>query len=71
MVVRATLRNGAVSLQFHPEAHVNVDRLVALVKKSKGRWKLSADSQLSFTPEQRDWDGLVEETKAVLQQLRE
>jgi len=71
MVVRAALRNGSVMLQFHPDAPVKVDRLVTLVQKSKGRFKLSADFQLSFTPESQDWDGLIEEAKSVLQGLRE
>jgi transcription-repair coupling factor (superfamily II helicase) len=71
LVVRAALRDGAVTLQFHPDAPVNVDRLVALVHRGKGRFKLSADFQLSFQPESRDWDGLVAETTAVLQELRE
>ena len=70
MVVRAALRDGAVNLQFHPEAPVNVDQLVALVDHGKGRFKLSADFQLSFRPESGDWDGLIGETKAVLQELR-
>jgi transcription-repair coupling factor (superfamily II helicase) len=71
MVVRAALRDGAVTLQFHPEAPVDVDHLVLLVQKGKGRFKLSEDFQLSFTPASRDWDGMIEETKSVLQGLRE
>ncbi len=70
-VVRAALQEGAVTLQFHPEAKVDVERVVSLVQKSKGRFKLSADFQLSFAPGSRDWDGLVAETKGVLQDLRE
>ena len=70
LVVRAALRDGAVTIQFHPEAAVNVDRLVELVHRSKGRFKISADFQISFRPEVRDWDGLVAETKGVLQELR-
>jgi hypothetical protein len=70
MVVRAALRDGAVTMQFHPEAPVDPGRLVALVQSGKGRLKLSADAQLSFRPEAHDWDGLVAETKAVLQELR-
>src|ERR1700687_4632072 len=42
MVVRAALRNGAVSLQFHPDTPVKPERLVALVQRGKGRYKLSA-----------------------------
>jgi transcription-repair coupling factor (superfamily II helicase) len=71
MVVRAALRDGAVTLQFHPDAPVSVDKLVTMVHRGKGRFKLSADFQLSFRPEVRDWDGLLEETKAVLQAVRE
>ncbi|HVO27999.1 MAG TPA: transcription-repair coupling factor [Candidatus Margulisiibacteriota bacterium] len=71
LVVRAALRDGAVTLQFHPDAPVSVDKLVAMVHRGKGRFKLSADFQLSFRPDVRDWDGLIEETKAVLQAVRE
>ena len=71
MVVRAALRDGAVTLQFHPDAPVDVDLLVRLVQKGKGRFRLSEDFQLSFTPLARDWDGMIEETKGVLQGLRE
>src|SRR5207237_1238516 len=60
MVVRAALRDGAVTLQFHPEAPVDVDQLVILVRKGKGRFSLSDEFQLSFTPQARDWDGLID-----------
>ncbi len=70
LVVRAALRDGAVTIQFHPDAAVNVERLVELVHRSKGRFKISADFQISFRPEVADWDGLVAETKGVLQELR-
>lgn len=69
MVVRAALREGMLTLQFHPEAPVDVDHLVELVKKSKGRFRLSTDFQLTFRPEQQDWDGLIAETKDVLRDL--
>jgi len=71
MVIRAVLSDGAVSLQFHEEAKVNVQRLVQLVHRSKGRFKLSADFQFSFEPESHDWDGLVAETQSLLHDLRE
>jgi transcription-repair coupling factor (superfamily II helicase) len=71
MVVRAALRDGLVTLQFHPEAKVDVERLVTLVRKNSGRFKLSADFQLTFRPEASDWDGLVEDTKRVLHDLQE
>jgi transcription-repair coupling factor (superfamily II helicase) len=71
MVVRVARREGAVILQFHPEAPVEVDRLIELVQRGKGRFKLSADYQLSFRPESTDWDGLIAETKSVLQELKQ
>jgi transcription-repair coupling factor (superfamily II helicase) len=70
MVVRAVLRKDAVSLQFHPEAPVSVDRLVELVQEGDGRFRLSADFQLTFQLHSLDWDGIVEETRNVLLQLR-
>jgi transcription-repair coupling factor (superfamily II helicase) len=71
MVVRAALREGGVMLQFHPDAPVEVDKLVDLVRRKKGRYKLTQDHQLTFRPEAGDWDGLVAETKSVLQELQE
>jgi hypothetical protein len=50
---------------------VSVDKLVSMVETGKGRFKLSTDFQLSFRPESTDWDGLIAETKVVLQELRE
>jgi len=58
-------------LQFHQEAPVNVDKLVELVRRKKDRYRLSQDHQLTFRPEAGDWDGLIEETKGVLQELHE
>jgi transcription-repair coupling factor (superfamily II helicase) len=71
MVVRAVLRQGMVTLGFHPDAPVEVDRLVELAERAKGRFRLSADFQLSFTPTNRDWDGLVQDIQAVLQQIQQ
>jgi transcription-repair coupling factor (superfamily II helicase) len=71
MVVRASLQHGVVNVQFHPEAPVNVDDLVLLVQEGKGRYRLSADFQLSLTPENRDWDGMVSEVQSVLVKLNQ
>jgi transcription-repair coupling factor (superfamily II helicase) len=71
MVVRALLRQGLVTLTFHAEAPVEVETLVALVERGKGRYRLSADFQLTFTPTNHDWDGLVQEIQSVLQQIQQ
>jgi transcription-repair coupling factor (superfamily II helicase) len=69
MVVRATRRQGMVTFQFHPEAPIDVDDLVALVQRGKKRFRLSADFQLGVTPASTDWDGLVAELQEVLNQI--
>jgi len=70
-VVRAALRDGAVTLQFHTDAKVDVQRLLSLVRKGNGRFSLAGDFQLTFRPGATDWDGLVAETMAVLRDLQE
>ena len=70
MIVRALLRQGLVTLTFHPQAPVEVAQLVALVQRSKGRFRLSADFQLSFTARNTDWDGLVQEVQSVLGEVQ-
>jgi transcription-repair coupling factor (superfamily II helicase) len=71
MVVRATKRKQLVNLQFHPEAPVDVDQLIALVARDRERFRLSADFQLSFVPRSDDWDGMVSDIQSVLRELRE
>ncbi len=69
MVVRANRIGSAVNLQFHPEAPVDVDRLVEVAHSDPQRYKLSADFQLRVQPIAHDWDGVVEEIQSVLQSL--
>ena len=71
MIVRALLRQGMVTLTFHSEAPIEVDQLVALVQRGKGRYRLSADFQLSFNPHHTDWDGLVQEIQDVLREVQQ
>ncbi|MBX3025414.1 transcription-repair coupling factor [bacterium] len=71
MIVRALLRQGMVTLTFHSEAPIEVEQLIALVQRGKGRYRLSADFQLSFTPHHADWDGLVQEIQDVLREVQQ
>jgi hypothetical protein len=71
MIIRAILRQGTVTLTFHSEAPIEVEQLVALVQRGKGRYRLSADFQLSFTPHHTDWDGLVQEIQDVLREVQQ
>jgi transcription-repair coupling factor (superfamily II helicase) len=69
MAVRANRVGNAVNLQFHPEAPVDVDRLIELAQRDPGKFKLSADFQLRVRPTEQDWDGVVEEIQSVLRSL--
>jgi transcription-repair coupling factor (superfamily II helicase) len=69
MVIRAVLREGTVTVQFHPDTPVSVERLVRLAQNGKDRCRVTADGQLLFRPTSPDWDGLIEETQSVLQEL--
>ena len=68
-VIRCVRRDDWITLQFHPDAPVEVDTLLGLVQQHKKRFKLSKDFQLSFQPKAQDWDGIVGETKDVLARL--
>jgi len=70
LVVRATMRDGTVTLQFHPDAPVDPAELVRLVQKSKGRLAMRGDTQLAVRPTNLDWDGLVAEIQDLLHQLQ-
>jgi transcription-repair coupling factor (superfamily II helicase) len=69
MVLRAVLQDGWVTLRFHPEAPIDADRLASMAQRDGDRFRLSADFQFGFRPHSSDWDGLVAETRAVLQEI--
>ncbi len=70
MATRVQRVGSAIQLQFHAEAPIDVDHLVALAKKQPQRLKLSSDFQLRLRPEATDWDGIVAEIHSVLQEIR-
>jgi transcription-repair coupling factor (superfamily II helicase) len=69
MVTRVHRAAGAIQVQFHPEAPVDVDQLIALAHREPARFKLSTDFQLRVRPRDEDWDGVVAEIQSVLQDL--
>jgi transcription-repair coupling factor (superfamily II helicase) len=70
MVVQAAMRNGWVNLQFHGDAPIDIESLVPMVHRKPDRFRISADFQLSFVPQNRDSDGLIQEIHTVLNELR-
>ncbi len=69
MVVRANRVGTAINLQFHPEAPIDVDHLIATAHRDPDRFKLSTDFQLRIRPTEQDWDGVVAEIQSVLLEL--
>jgi len=69
LVARIVRRGAMITLQFHPEATVDVDRLIALVERNRKNYRLSADFQLTFRPRSEDWDGIVADIQSVLREL--
>jgi transcription-repair coupling factor (superfamily II helicase) len=63
------VRDGEVTLHFHPHASVDVERLIQLVRSGKGRFAIPADFQLRFRAAARDSDGLLEEIAEVLEKV--
>jgi transcription-repair coupling factor (superfamily II helicase) len=68
-VVRARRRGDAVVLEFDPLTPVAVERLVELVRGSRGRLRLTSGSALSITTRATDHDGLIAELRSELQRL--
>lgn len=70
LVQQISYNDGRVSLLFHPESPVKVERLLELLSKDKGRYRLSPDSRLSFSPKNQDWEGMIPEVIDFLKAIQ-
>jgi transcription-repair coupling factor (superfamily II helicase) len=70
LVEKLTFSEGRLVLQFHPQSPVRVERLLELMAKDHGRYRLSPDGRLTFKPQQGSWETLVQETVGLLGSLR-
>src|SRR5262249_53743601 len=68
-VIRARRRGDAVVLEFDPSTPVRSDALVAFVRGSKSRARMTAGSALEIRPQASDHDGLIAELREHLQRL--
>jgi transcription-repair coupling factor (superfamily II helicase) len=68
-VVRARRRAEAIVLEFDEHTPVTVERLLELVRGSRGRLRLTSGSALAVASEATDHDGLIAELRALLQRL--
>jgi len=70
LVQQIAYNEGRLSLLFHPESPVKVERLLELMGKNKGRYRLSPEGRLSFAPQKQDWEGLIPEVIGFLQAIQ-
>jgi transcription-repair coupling factor (superfamily II helicase) len=68
-VKRFELRDKRAVLAFAREGAISAERMVQLIDRGKGRYKLTPDMRLIYTPEASDWQGVLAETRAILQGL--
>ncbi|HWP60437.1 MAG TPA: transcription-repair coupling factor [Candidatus Acidoferrales bacterium] len=68
-VEQISFRDGAISLLFNPRSPVKAERLVGLVNRDHGRYRLSPDLRLSFAPRKPGWEGMISEVISLLQDL--
>jgi hypothetical protein len=69
LVQQISVSEGKVFLLLHPQSPVKVERLLALIKEPKSRFRLSPDGRLSFTPQQQDWEPLLREVIDLLHSI--
>ncbi len=70
LVEQITYNDGRVSLLFHRESPVNVERLVALVGKN-GKFRLSPEGRLSFSPTSEAWEQVIPEVIEFLRSIQQ
>jgi transcription-repair coupling factor (superfamily II helicase) len=68
-VVRARRRGDAVLLEFDAGTPARVERLLEVVRGSRGRVKMTGGQTLQVQPTAEDSDGLIAELRALLQRL--
>ena len=70
LVEQISYNDGRVSLLFHQESPVKVERLVQLVGKNGGI-RLSPEGRISFSPKSQDWGEVIPEVIEFLQGIAE
>ncbi|MBI2088707.1 MAG: transcription-repair coupling factor [Deltaproteobacteria bacterium] len=61
LVQQIVYHDARVSLLFHPESPVKVERLLELIGKEKARYRLSPGGRVSFSPNSSSWEGIIPE----------
>ncbi|HEY2989577.1 MAG TPA: transcription-repair coupling factor [Candidatus Binatia bacterium] len=67
LVEQISYNEGRVSLLFHRESPVKVERLVELVGKDGGGLRLAPEGRISFSPKSQEWEKVIPEVMQFLQ----
>lgn len=68
-VHRFELRDMVATLTFSSEGGVSPERLIDLIERGDGTYRLTPDMKLIYRPAAGDWRGVLEETRKILQGL--
>jgi transcription-repair coupling factor (superfamily II helicase) len=68
-VQRFEFRDDKVRVTFVPEGVISPEKLVDLIERGGGKYRLTPEMWLLYTPEARDWRGVLDETRKILQGL--
>ena len=68
-VKRFELRDKKAVLTFAPEGVISPEKVVQLMEQGGGKYRLTPDMRLIYTPKEDDWRGVLAETRDILQGL--
>jgi hypothetical protein len=68
-VQRFELRDGKVGVTFVPDGAISPEKVVDLIDRGDGKYRLTPEMRLLYTPEAKDWRGILDETRNILQGL--
>jgi transcription-repair coupling factor (superfamily II helicase) len=68
-VQRFELKDGKVVVTFVPDGVISPEKVVDLIDQGRGKYRLTPEMRLLYTPEARDWRGILDETRNILQGL--
>jgi transcription-repair coupling factor (superfamily II helicase) len=68
-VQRFELRDGKVVVTFVPDGVIAPEKIVDLIDRGGGKYRLTPEMRLLYTPEAKDWRGILDETRNILQGL--
>jgi transcription-repair coupling factor (superfamily II helicase) len=71
LVEQINFHDGTLSLLFHAQSPIKVDRLLDLITKDGSRYKLSPDRHLSFAPNSKEWGEIIQEVTELLHVLHQ